>query len=376
MIKHVFLLTWNKKGQHIFLIIELFFFFLAISLLCFATKPLKFLKTESENFHIDNLVVIKLGIIDTLGMALKNDIIREIKEVKDISATSKIPYYNSYSEVELKKGVRARRYYADENLARILGLTLEQGRWFVKTDWNASRNAIVIDENFQRLVFPNTDPINKVITMDGKPCKVIGIIKNLNDPASSGDSAPEFYECSESGYYSLLVKLSVPLNDRIYIELDKWREDSYGNNGNFEVIAVRQYKDDHDKERFTFTFMISLVSGFLVVNIVLGLFSILYQTINKRKSEIGIRRAAGATAGDIYKQIVAEVLVLATFALVFGAITGYQFLLFDTFNEKPVNYVTAMCLAAGFIYILVAACALYPASLAAKIQPADALHDD
>jgi putative ABC transport system permease protein len=275
MIKHVFLLTWNKKGQHIFLIIELFFFFLAISLLCFATKPLKFLKTESENFHIDNLVVIKLGIIDTLGMALKNDIIREIKEVKDISATSKIPYYNSYSEVELKKGVRARRYYADENLARILGLTLEQGRWFVKTDWNASRNAIVIDENFQRLVFPNTDPINKVITMDGKPCKVIGIIKNLNDPASSGDSAPEFYECSESGYYSLLVKLSVPLNDRIYIELDKWREDSYGNNGNFEVIAVRQYKDDHDKERFTFTFMISLVSGFLVVNIVLGLFSIL-----------------------------------------------------------------------------------------------------
>ena len=56
-----------------------------------------------------------------------------------------------------------------------------------------------------------------------------------------------------------------------------------------------------------------IVAGFLIINVALGLFGVLWYNISKRKSEIGLRRAVGASGNSISKQLVGEALVLATF---------------------------------------------------------------
>ena len=49
-----------------------------------------------------------------------------------------------------------------------------------------------------------------------------------------------------------------------------------------------------------------LVSAFLMIMVALGLTGVLWQNVTQRTKEIGLRRAKGATAGNIYMQILGE----------------------------------------------------------------------
>ena len=116
-----------------------------------------------------------------------------------------------------------------------------------------------------------------------------------------------------------------------------------------------------------------LVCVFLVVNVAPGLFGVLWQTIQQRRAEIGLRRAMGATAGAVSGQILGEILVVTTFGLTLGLLVAAQFSLLGV----PVGvYGMAMLLATGLIYGLTTLCALYPSRLAAGIHPAVALREE
>jgi putative ABC transport system permease protein len=121
---------------------------------------------------------------------------------------------------------------------------------------------------------------------------------------------------------------------------------------------------------------LGLVCGFLILNVALGLFGVLWQTINQRRAELGVRRALGATAGTISGQVLGEILVLTTFGLGLGLLVAAQFPLLGVFNIKAGVYLTAMALAAVGLYLLATVCALYPSQLAARIKPAVALREE
>jgi putative ABC transport system permease protein len=119
-----------------------------------------------------------------------------------------------------------------------------------------------------------------------------------------------------------------------------------------------------------------IVVGFLIINVALGLFGVLWYNINKRKSEIGLRRAVGATGNSVSRQLVGEALVLSTFALIIGSFFAVQFPLLNVFNLPGSVYIIALFFAVVFIYLLVIICALYPGKQAAAIYPAVSLHED
>lgn len=119
-----------------------------------------------------------------------------------------------------------------------------------------------------------------------------------------------------------------------------------------------------------------IVAGFLIINVSLGLFGVLWYNINKRRGEIGLRRAVGATGNAVSKQLVSEALVLATFSLIIGLFFAIQFPILNVFNLQSGVYVQAIVLAVLFIYILVLLCAFYPGRQAAAIYPAVALHEE
>jgi putative ABC transport system permease protein len=111
-------------------------------------------------------------------------------------------------------------------------------------------------------------------------------------------------------------------------------------------------------------------------NVALGLFGVLWYNISKRKGEIGLRRALGATGKSISVQLVTEILVLSTLALLLGSFFAVQFPLLNVFDLPGHVYYTALVLAVAFIYILATICALYPSRQAAAIFPAVALHEE
>jgi putative ABC transport system permease protein len=122
--------------------------------------------------------------------------------------------------------------------------------------------------------------------------------------------------------------------------------------------------------------IMSIVGCFLVINVALGLFGVLWYNINKRRGEIGLRRAVGATGNSVSSQLIAESLILATLSLIIGVFFAVQFPLLNVFDLQAGIYITAMLLAILFIYLLVFLCSLYPGRQAAAIYPAVALHEE
>jgi putative ABC transport system permease protein len=68
-----------------------------------------------------------------------------------------------------------------------------------------------------------------------------------------------------------------------------------------------------------------IVAGFLIFNVSLGLFGVLWYNINRRKSEIGLRRAVGASGNRISLQFITESLVIASIAVILGLFFAVQF---------------------------------------------------
>jgi putative ABC transport system permease protein len=119
-----------------------------------------------------------------------------------------------------------------------------------------------------------------------------------------------------------------------------------------------------------------IVAGFLIINVALGLFGVLSLNINKRKGEIGLRRAIGASGNSISKQLVAEALVLSSISLIAGSFFAVQFPLLNVFDLPASIYLISIILSILSIYLLVIICSLYPGRQAAAIYPAVALHEE
>ena len=145
---------------------------------------------------------------------------------------------------------------------------------------------------------------------------------------------------------------------------------------NIEIEYLSAKRKEKNNMTLVPIIILIIVSGFLIFNVSLGLFGVLWYNINKRKSEIGLRRAVGATGKKISWQFIAESMVLSTFALMAGFFFAVQFPLLNVFDIASGVYLMAILLAALFIYLLVLFCAFYPGKQAAKVYPAVALHED
>ena len=121
----------------------------------------------------------------------------------------------------------------------------------------------------------------------------------------------------------------------------------------------------------------ALIAGFMLVMVALGMVGVLWQSVARRRREIGLRRALGATGRGVSLQVLGELLVVTTAGLLLGAALAVQFPLLGVIEWVGSRvYATGMALAALTIYGLTVVSALYPGWLATQVQPAEALHDE
>jgi len=89
-----------------------------------------------------------------------------------------------------------------------------------------------------------------------------------------------------------------------------------------------------------------------------------------------LRRALGATEGQIYRQIVAEQLVLSTLAVILALALLVQIPITgagrDMLNWSV--FAGAALVSSLVIYLISLLCALYPGWRASRLHPTEALH--
>ena len=93
---------------------------------------------------------------------------------------------------------------------------------------------------------------------------------------------------------------------------------------------------------------------------------------------VGLRRAKGATIADVRRQVLVEMVIMTSLALIVGVALLGQLPLLPLPNDlrivaAPV-FVGSLVFSVAAIYLLTLACGWYPSRLATKIEPAEALH--
>jgi putative ABC transport system permease protein len=262
---------------------------------------------------------------------------------------------------------------------------MKSGRWITKADAMSKSRVIVINNRLQKELFDGQDAVGKKLGDDfprqGVPderLQVIGVVEDMKDKGTYQEVESGMYQPIDTGSArwtsTILLKVKPGTDAAFEAKLFKTLSNVIGTN--IEIEHLDKKLISKNKIMVVPMIIAGVVAGFLIINVALGLFGVLWYNINKRKGEIGLRRAVGASGGSISWQLVGEALVLSTLSLIIGCFFAVQFPLLNVF-ELPANvYIVAIVLSVCFIYVLVMVCALYPGKQAAAIYPAIALHED
>jgi len=396
MIRHLITLMWNRKRANGLLLAEIFLAFIVLFVVGSVViynwrnyqEPLGFDYQHVWRVDLSAGTQPRTEQFGTLQQVVQR--LRSMSSVVSVSrSASNTPFAfsNNSTRVETEKdgskqSVEDVNYYdAEPALRDVMGLQLREGRWFDRRDEAATRTPVVINELLRdRLFGPGVSAVGKRISNQEIEWQVIGVSGPYRANGELNESQPAMFvylspQDTSRATNTLLVKVK-PGSGAV---LEKKISDdirAVGPTWTSNIITLPNQRVVQLKFGLVLPVILGVVCLFLFINVALGLFGVLWLNISRRRGEIGVRRAMGATAGNISWQVLGEILVLTTFGLVLGLLVAMQFPLLGVLSVQTSVYLTAMVLAAGLLYMLATVCALYPSRLAAGIQPAVALREE
>lgn len=276
-----------------------------------------------------------------------------------------------------------------DDLDEVLGIELLQGRWFNESDNASNQHPLIINYVVRDEIFPNEDPIGKILIRGESEYKIIGVMGEFRKGGRFTGSSKvvyrrislerdvEFNRFSDEAL-AARVLLKVKPNTGISFEQKLLKRlEAINKDWQFKVSTLESLKKSANTQTLIIPVILAVVCGFLVINVGLGLFGVIWYNTNRRKSEIGLRRALGSAAYEIHGQIIGEALVLSTLAMIFASFFALQFPilgLIPMFDGKI--YTLGYIISILIIYMITALCAWYPSRIAASIEPAEALRDE
>ncbi len=390
MIKHIFTLIWNRRKKNALIFVEvLVAFFILFVVFAYVIENMR-KYTQPLGFEYENIWSVRLMTpddADSLEVATMKETLRsellDMPEIESVAFANNIaPFsYSIWSSGNNNNGfdMWAAMSFVDDNYAKTLGMNVVEGRWFDESDKSAKYPPVVVNQKFVNEYFNGKSIVDSVYIFDNKEeHKVIGIVDYYK---YRGEFEPEYEMAIFRQPYQLKDARSA------YLRLKDGVDKTFELKLNQTVAQITKTNDfiiDYlDSQRIrqsrsTWIPVIALLSicTFLILNVALGLFGVLWYNISKRKGEIGLRRAIGATKPAIVGQFMGEILLLVGLAVFIATIFAIQIPLLDVVEVEDSNFYYALLASILVILLIVLLCTLYPSLRASRIQPAVALHEE
>jgi putative ABC transport system permease protein len=315
----------------------------------------------------------------------------------EVEAISQLPLVRAISPMELVRAETIK--YGNQRVKDVttLGTTeayetvhdafVERGRFLSAADVERGAPVAVIGTDVMDALFPNVDPVDKELTIDGRRFRVIGVMERkgrfLFQSRDNIVLIPLGSMQKRDGRFNFLVGDVKPISpaaldrtvDQVKELLRRKRKLRFLEKDTFAVVTQDTLTDLYKQiTGGIYMVMIAISSIGLVVGGV-GVMNIMLVSVTERTREIGVRKALGAKKRDILWQFLTEAMTLTGAGGVLGIVVGGAIAwLVNRFSPFPavvqpawvvVAFLTALCVGLFF--------GLWPAAKAARLDPIEAL---
>lgn len=403
MIGHLFKMVWNRKRANALVAIEIGIAFLVLFAVVSLTAWSAGNYRRPLGFTWQNILNVKINARSSSDDTWGPDLVettrrlvqaaREFPEVEGVAATLSPPYAfnnNLGGFTHAGRSFECSLNEGTDNFKDLMGLSLVSGRWFTEEDNGANFKPIVINEALARLLFGADNPLGKRLREPAegeREERVVGVISDFRRAGEfSGAEYVVFYRANLDDSRAnlddpgarpprnLLVRLK-PGTPRAFEERLAGKLQSVAREYSFEVSPLSELRETMSMFRRAPIVAAGVVAAFLMLMVGLGLTGVLWQNVTQRTKEIGLRRAKGATQTDIHVLVLGELFVITSIGIVLGAVVALQLPLLGLLGTVGGKvYAISFGVSIVILYSLTMLCGLYPSALAARIQPAEALH--
>lgn len=268
-----------------------------------------------------------------------------------------------------------------------VGTAVRRGRDFNVADLMDAERVVLIDEVVATRYFPGEDPIGRRLQAIGsREWTIVGIVSAVHDREFSAPSDPVLYfPAAQLGGILAFNTFSGGLAVR-----------STGDPAALAPIVrahARELEPDWPifrmeplatqmaatmaEPRF-YTVALGLFAALALGTAVLGVYGVLAYAVERRRLEFSVRRALGASEGQVLRLVIGRGLGLAAIGLAFGLTTaaaGGSLLRSQLFGIEPLDAMSFVA-AAGLLTTVVLAASWWPARRATAVDPVEALRAD
>ncbi len=325
-------------------------------------------------------------------------VLRGLPGVKNATVVNQVPFVNSswnsgvrMTQDQKQQTMNATVYMAEDAFIDTFGLKLVAGRNFNpdeyldysvinQPDYDGSIPAVIITRSMADRLFPGENAIGKSFYSWGdNPIRIVGIVEHLVRPSQQG--GPEGHE------YAMIFPIRTPFNlgGNYVIRTDPARRDevlksavaALRGNGPTRIIledntkTMQALREEYYQGQRSMVWLLAGVIIALLVVTALGIVGLASFWVQQRTKQIGIRRALGATRGQILRYFQIENFLLATIGIALGMLLAYAInqLLMSNY-ELPRLPLFYLPLGAVTLWLLGQFAVFWPARRAAAVPPA------
>lgn len=219
------------------------------------------------------------------------------------------------------------------------------GKPYTKADFESGLSKVVVSASVARHLFGTTDVVGRTIQLNKADYTITGVVKDVSKLATASYAQVWIpYTSTDLASFSWRENLMGPMRavilarssddfPAIRAEVEKYRQVYNSKLKDMELIyrgqpdtqfayLYRHWGTDLDMKHIVRRFILIIVILLLVPAI--NLSSMTLSRMRKRMTEIGVRKAFGATANELFRQVFWENLILTLLAGVLGLILSYS----------------------------------------------------
>lgn len=272
-----------------------------------------------------------------------------------------------------------------EQYLNVKGMKMVSGRFFNDSEVKEAAQVVVIDANTQKDLGIIAPVEGKVILVDKKPLKIIGLAEESNNMHQTSLKL-------WTPYTTLMQRISGEKHiDSLTVKVKDEVESQTAEKSVISLLSAKHGKKDFfimnsDTIKQTITSTTNtltlLISSIALISLVvggIGVMNIMLVSVTERTKEIGVRMAIGAKQRNILQQFLIEAILICLLGGVIGILlAGTIITLFNTLgsNFKMLLSLESIVLAVFFSTLIGVVFGYMPAKNASKLNPIVALSQE